>query len=203
MDSESISQNCRSQLAPCRRRTCRECNNAYMRVYLRERRHSQPIAALLERARGRARSKGVAYALSATDLKLPKRCPVLGIKLMIGDRRSEASPSLDRIKPEKGYVPGNVRIVSDKANRLKGDRSREDVLGLARSGRAELRDDYRKVADYIEREELLSKVRSLADTATCCRGDWAKISAFLDSYLQRRADAWCADDPRRTSDASN
>ena len=33
------------------------------------------------------------------------------------------SPSLDRIVPKKGYIPGNLVIVSDIVNRLKSDAS--------------------------------------------------------------------------------
>ena len=36
-----------------------------------------------------------------------------------GQGPSNDSPSIDRMKPDLGYVPGNVRIVSQKANRLK------------------------------------------------------------------------------------
>jgi hypothetical protein len=31
------------------------------------------------------------------------------------------SPSLDRIDPSKGYVKGNVRVISARANLLKND----------------------------------------------------------------------------------
>ncbi|MDA7477173.1 hypothetical protein N8992_05430 [Candidatus Pelagibacter ubique] len=37
------------------------------------------------------------------------------------------SPSLDRIVPKKGYIPGNLVIVSDIVNRLKSDASLEDM----------------------------------------------------------------------------
>lgn len=31
------------------------------------------------------------------------------------------SPTLDRIDPKKGYVPGNVAVISDKANAIKSN----------------------------------------------------------------------------------
>ena len=40
---------------------------------------------------------------------------------------SEGSPSLDRIIPEKGYVKGNVIIVSHKANTIKSDASPKEI----------------------------------------------------------------------------
>lgn len=41
------------------------------------------------------------------------------------------SPSLDKIVPSKGYVVGNIQVISYKANRLKGDCSLEDLLNFA------------------------------------------------------------------------
>lgn len=38
-----------------------------------------------------------------------------------GRKNSPNSPSLDRIVPERGYVRGNVVIVSFRANRAKSD----------------------------------------------------------------------------------
>ena len=37
------------------------------------------------------------------------------------------SPSLDRIIPKKGYVEGNVIIVSDLANRIKADATLDEI----------------------------------------------------------------------------
>lgn len=37
------------------------------------------------------------------------------------------SPSLDRIKPELGYVKGNIRVISFKANSIKNDASIEEL----------------------------------------------------------------------------
>lgn len=42
----------------------------------------------------------------------------------------DQSPSLDKVKPELGYVPGNVRVVSNKANRLKADNTIETLEAI-------------------------------------------------------------------------
>ena len=34
---------------------------------------------------------------------------------------TERSPTLDRLIPELGYVPGNIAVISMKANRIKSD----------------------------------------------------------------------------------
>ena len=60
--------------------------------------------------------------------RIPEFCPVLGVKLESGTKKyHDASPSLDRMIPSKGYVPGNVVVMSFRANRIKGDASREEL----------------------------------------------------------------------------
>jgi len=52
----------------------------------------------------------------------PKVCPVLGIKLDWGMNGNQPnSPSLDRIDPRFGYIPGNVRLVCQSYNMAKGN----------------------------------------------------------------------------------
>ena len=47
-------------------------------------------------------------------------------------RPCDESRSLDRIDPQFGYLPGNVELVSQRANRLKGDGTAEEHLRIAR-----------------------------------------------------------------------
>ncbi len=56
-------------------------------------------------------------------------CPVFGCKLTRNKRGEsrDTSASADRIIPEKGYVKGNVAIVSFKANRMKNNGTVEDL----------------------------------------------------------------------------
>jgi hypothetical protein len=72
-------------------------------------------------ARVRAAKSGVPCTITEDDLTIPPRCPVLGIEW--GTKQWVNSPSLDRIIPALGYVPGNVRVVSARANNLKKDAS--------------------------------------------------------------------------------
>jgi hypothetical protein len=144
---------------PSKRSSCAECNAAYMRAYLRRRRTDTPNYALFDRARKRAQTRGLDFTISRDDIVIPDVCPVLGIPLMVGSSRSPASPSLDRIDPSFGYVPGNIRVISDRANRLKSNRSLTTLLRLAEQGSVEFQSDYRMVADYVAREELLRDIR--------------------------------------------
>jgi hypothetical protein len=75
----------------------------------------------LNNIKHRAKKRGLAFDLTVEDLPMPKRCPIFGIQLQYHQGKfQDTSPSIDRINPAKGYVKGNVQIVSYKANRIKG-----------------------------------------------------------------------------------
>lgn len=87
----------------------------------------------LRAARKRAKAGDVAFALTKADVELPDVCPVFGSTLDYGrgkGRRPYASPSLDRIRPELGYVKGNVRVVCYRANQLRSDATLEELRRL-------------------------------------------------------------------------
>lgn len=89
-------------------------------------------------ARNRAREKGLPFDLKATDIyPLPTHCPVLGIEMMPHDNRGfqKNAYSLDRIIPARGYVKGNVAVISLAANMAKSCASLKEL---------------RKVADWLE-----------------------------------------------------
>lgn len=75
---------------------------------------------LYNQARYRAKQKGIAFTIKRNDLVIPKKCPILGLTLKINEgKRKEDSYSLDRVDTSKGYIKGNVRVISWRANRLK------------------------------------------------------------------------------------
>ena len=87
--------------------------------------------AMWDAARGRAATKKLPFSIRAADIKIPEKCPVLGIRLVRGLGISHAgSPSLDRLDNRRGYVPGNVAVISHRANRLKGDASLAELRAL-------------------------------------------------------------------------
>lgn len=71
----------------------------------------------------------------------PERCPILDLELDFSEKgkRNDSSPSIDKIIPEKGYVPGNVAIISWRANRIKNN-------GTA--------DEHQKIANWIYKNHL-------------------------------------------------
>jgi hypothetical protein len=83
-------------------------------------------------ARQRAKQTGAPFTIVEADLPAcPAFCPILGVRLEAGHRNHPASPSLDRIWASLGYVPGNLQIISARANRLKSDADPFELMCLA------------------------------------------------------------------------
>jgi hypothetical protein len=87
---------------------------------------NNPARSYLLAARKRAKSQGVPFNLEEEDIVFPKTCPVLGIPIILKSttgprKRTDNTPSLDRIEPHLGYIKGNVEVISWRANRLKND----------------------------------------------------------------------------------
>lgn len=92
----------------------------------------EPEGIIFTGARKRARESGVPFALTVHDIVIPEFCPALGIRLERGSgRTTDASPTLDRLDPSLGYVPGNVSVISLKANRMKSNGTLEEIEALA------------------------------------------------------------------------
>jgi hypothetical protein len=101
------------------------------RVRAYNKRHENVLRYLVYQAKARAKKIDVPFNITPNDIVMPTHCPVLGIKFEIGvGRQIDASATLDRIIPSKGYVRGNVQVISAKANRMKNDASLEDINKL-------------------------------------------------------------------------
>lgn len=86
-----------------------------------------PEYILYHKAKNRAKKRKLPFNIEIDDIIIPNTCPILHIKLERNSRyRGENTPSLDRIYPEKGYVKGNVQVISWRANRIKNDGTLQD-----------------------------------------------------------------------------
>ena len=107
-------------------------NNQYSRTYARK----NPDKQMLKTVRHRAKKKGYDFDLELEDIVIPEYCPVLDIKLVnyydtgIKGGRHD-SPSCDRIDNTEGYVKGNIQIISNLANTMKGAASPEELIKFA------------------------------------------------------------------------
>lgn len=110
----------------------RDANRSKIRKAHRDWHAAYPHLKLLNLARARAKKRGIEFSITDDDiLPLPPVCPVLGIPLRKGIRSSDPNAwSLDRIDNERGYVPGNVAVISRRANVLKRDASLDELRRL-------------------------------------------------------------------------
>jgi len=111
-----------------RGRLCKQCSS---------RRYKQSSAAqkLYYGAKRRALEKKIEFAIDPDDIIIPSHCPILGIELIpgISERditRYAHAPSLDRIDNSKGYIPGNIFVISRRANVLKANSTEDEILAI-------------------------------------------------------------------------
>lgn len=104
--------------------------------YKREWRRKYRVRYMLKNMRERASQSGRPFALTEDILtqmlmETPV-CPVLGIPLVHGaGRAQDNSASIDCFYPELGYVPGNVNVISFRANMIKSVATLAEIQALA------------------------------------------------------------------------
>jgi len=96
-------------------------------------RKEQPTKYLYSLAKRRAKARGIEFNIELNELKYPEFCPLLEIKLDQRHPDLDYHGSLDRIDSTKGYVKGNVMIISHRANRLKNNSTATELALLAKN----------------------------------------------------------------------
>ena len=122
---------------------CKTCTQVKASVYYKNNRDKEktrkrkwvednPVLSVWFRIKERAFRKNIDFNIEVSDLVIPDVCPVLKIKLERGKEGKQAnSPSVDRIDNTKGYLKGNVQVISDLANSMKRDATPEQLLLFA------------------------------------------------------------------------
>ncbi len=86
-----------------------------------------PVFNMFNGAKTRAKRKNLPFSITLDDIVIPDVCPLLGVELITSAGKwSPNSPTLDRVKPALGYVPGNIQVISARANLSKNDLSFEE-----------------------------------------------------------------------------
>lgn len=99
-----------------------------------QRRKKSPEKFLYAAIKSKAKRKGIEFNLTLEDIIFPEICPLLEIKLQMNKGHMEDnSYSLDRIDNTKGYIKGNVWVISNKANKIKNDATLEDLQLLVKN----------------------------------------------------------------------
>lgn len=79
---------------------------------------------------------GRKFSISLDDIPdVPDICPIAKIPIFIRPYTGKTgpclnSPTLDRVDNSKGYVAGNLRVISHKGNKWKSDMSINDIICL-------------------------------------------------------------------------
>jgi len=73
--------------------------------------------------RSRCKQRNIPFLISKKDIIIPTECPLLKVPF----DRDRYSPTIDRLVPSLGYIPGNIQVVSKKANTMKNDASFEEL----------------------------------------------------------------------------
>ena len=79
---------------------------------------------MLTRCKSRSTENKLEFNLTEEDIIIPNACPVLHVPF---DNTHDYAPSVDRIDPSKGYIKGNIQIMSNKANRMKSNATQEEL----------------------------------------------------------------------------
>lgn len=105
--------------------------------YTQKSRAENPELWMYYSAKKRARARNLEFNLEKSDIIIPDMCPVFDIPLFKvgGGAAKDNSPSLDRVDNSKGYIKGNIAVISAKANRIKSNATAEEI---------------RKVADWLD-----------------------------------------------------
>lgn len=108
-------------------------NDASVKNRIDNYRRTHKEKSLLMDCRKRAKEQGLPFNITEDDIVIPEVCPVLGIKICKeNSKREYNSPSVDKIIPEKGYVKGNICVISWRANMIKSCGNAEEHLRISK-----------------------------------------------------------------------
>lgn len=105
-----------------------ESNKADRKLYSRNLRIRDPIKILYNNRKNDAKTRDIEFTITRDDLVIPEVCPVLKTKFI---RKTSSAASVGRIDPTKGYIPGNVQIISRKANVMKNNATPDELRSFA------------------------------------------------------------------------
>lgn len=107
---------------------CKRCNSERVKSQSLEKK-------MFTRCKTRARDRNIEFNIDIEDIYIPEFCPVLDIPLKefkgkAGGKKD--SPALDRIDNSKGYIKGNIQVISHLANMMKSSATPEELLTFSK-----------------------------------------------------------------------
>ena len=88
---------------------------------------------MIRNSKWSAKRRNLEFNLTTDDIQLPEYCPLLDIKLFYNfEKRTHFNSfnhaSLDRIDNSKGYIKGNIIVISRLANAMKNEANFDQLL---------------------------------------------------------------------------
>ena len=151
------------------------------KTYGNQRRMENIWLHLWQKAKVRAKRKDMEFSITKEEIKVLIRthCPVLGIEFDLNDKTKMALMSLDRIDNSKGYISGNVEIISYKANSIKSNGSLEDFEKLV---------SFYDNLNLINNREYLADKKSKQKARRLLNGSTAGVGRRNISYSLTKSD---------------
>jgi len=81
------------------------------------------------------KKRKLGFNLEPSDIIIPTHCPLLNVKLLFDkeDSYSDDYYTIDRIDSSKGYVKGNIQIISRLANTMKNNATNEQLITFSKN----------------------------------------------------------------------
>lgn len=111
---------------------CRRATRKWDMGKRKEKYRKDPVKYLWGVAKSRAKKFGIPFEILPEDIVLNKYCPITGRELDIFTNNILTSMSLDKVVNDKGYIKGNVQIISRKGNTLKNNGTIEQFKNIVK-----------------------------------------------------------------------
>ena len=94
-----------------------------------------PEYLLWYRAKESSKKRNKEFNLTIDDIIIPTHCPYLNVELITSFEDTNYSNyySIDRIDSSKGYVKGNIQIISRLANTMKNNATTEQLITFSQN----------------------------------------------------------------------
>jgi len=126
----SSNARCKSGLASW----CKKCASSY--ADKKRRMNPDPKYRLWLSTYCSAKRRRLEHTICPSDIPTPVFCPLIGIRLDYRRTKGQGkvkhnAATVDRIDNTRGYIPGNIQVLSSRANRVKSDFTLPQLKRLA------------------------------------------------------------------------
>lgn len=121
---------------------CKACHQSYQKdpekrrktsqKYYNKRKKDNPALFMWKQAKHRAEWDygGMEFTIEVEDILIPEVCPYMGVPFVPLDPKY--GHSLDRIYSSKGYVKGNIQVITRIANLMKSGSTEQELITFAK-----------------------------------------------------------------------